>query len=88
MRIDIDERDVARLRIGARGFATADAWSDKQFTGKVVEISRRFGRKNVRTDDPIERIDTKILEVVLELDDAKTLIPGQRVLSFVEVPTT
>jgi HlyD family secretion protein len=37
--------------------------------GKVVEVARRMGRKNVRTDDPTERIDTKILEVVLELDD-------------------
>jgi HlyD family secretion protein len=46
-----------------------------------------MGRKNVRTDDPVERIDTKILEVVLELDDAQTLVPGQRVMSYVQAST-
>jgi multidrug resistance efflux pump len=69
VRIDVDERDVARVRLGARAFATADAWPGRRFSGHVVERARRFGRKNVRTDDPVERIDTKILEVVLELED-------------------
>jgi len=49
----------------------------------VVEIARRFGRRNVRTDDPAERIDTKVLEVVLALSDAAGLVPGQRVIGYV-----
>jgi HlyD family secretion protein len=44
-----------------------------------------MGRKNIRTDDPTERIDTKILEVVIALDPAEGLVPGLRVTSFVEV---
>jgi HlyD family secretion protein len=51
--------------------------------GKVVEVGRRFGRKNVRTDDPVERNDTKILEVVIELEGHELLVPGQRVMSYV-----
>jgi hypothetical protein len=43
-----------------------------------------MGRRNVRTDDPTERTDTKILEVVLELEDPADLVPGLRVMSFVE----
>ena len=51
--------------------------------GLVVEVGRRMGRKNVRSDDPTERIDTKILEVLVELDETAGLVPGQRVMSFV-----
>jgi HlyD family secretion protein len=43
-----------------------------------------MGRKNVRTDDPTERIDTKILEVVIDLDDTERLVPGLRVTSYID----
>jgi HlyD family secretion protein len=84
VRMDVDERDVARVKAGASAFVTADAFGAKRFSGKVVEIGRRFGRKNVRTDDPVERNDTKVLEVVIELDASSSLlVPGQRVTSFI-----
>ena len=85
-RIDVDERDVARIRKGAAGFATLLAYPDKRFRGSVVEIGHRMGRKNVRTDDPVERLDTKILEVVMKLDDTTGLVPGERVTAYVETP--
>jgi HlyD family secretion protein len=45
-----------------------------------------MGRKNLRTDDPTERIDTKILEVLVELERADRLVPGLRVLGYIEAP--
>lgn len=83
VRMDVDERDIARVATGAQAYVTADAFGSRHFTGKVVEIGRRFGRKNIRTDDPVEKNDTKILEVVIELDSNGSLVPGQRVTSFV-----
>ena len=47
---------------------------------------RRMGRKNVRTDDPTERLDTKILETVVELDDSQGLVPGLRVTGYIGAP--
>lgn len=82
VRMDLDERDVGRVVVGAPAFVTADAFPGRRFSGKVMEIGHRMGRKNVRSDDPIERIDTKILEVLLDLDDAKDLVPGLRVLAY------
>lgn len=82
-RVDVDEREVARLRVGADGYVTADAFPGRRVSGRVVEIARRFGRRNVRTDDPAERIDTKVLEVVLELSQRDGLVPGQRVIGYV-----
>ncbi len=83
VRMDVDERDIARVRTGAAAWVTADAFGARRFGGKVVEIGRRFGRKNVRTDDPVERNDTKILEVVIELEGHELLVPGQRVMAYV-----
>lgn len=84
VRMDVDERDIARLNVGGTAFVTAIALPGKRFSGKVVEIGRRMGRKNIRTDDPVERIDTKILEVLIELDAPESLIPGVRVTSYIE----
>lgn len=83
-RIDIDERDVRRVKVGAKGFVTANAFPGQKLRGHVVELGRRMGRKNVRTDDPVERIDTKILEVLLELDAGSGLVPGLRVVGYIE----
>lgn len=83
VRMDVDERDVARVVKGAEAYVTADAFGARRFKGHVTQLGRRFGRKNIRTDDPLERNDTKILEVVITLDQGAELIPGQRVTAFV-----
>ena len=62
-----------------------NAFGSQRFAGKVVEIGRRFGRKNVRTDDPVEKNDTKVLETLIELEGAPALVPGQRVTAFVSL---
>jgi HlyD family secretion protein len=84
VRMDVDERDIGRVALGQPAYAVADAFPGAKYTGKVTEIGRRMGRKNVRTDDPTERIDTKILEVVIDLDDPGKLVPGLRVTSYIE----
>lgn len=83
VRLDVDERDVARVRPGQRATIVADAFPEN-FAGKVVEIGRRMGRKNLRTDEPTERLDTKILEVVVELEGHPPLPQGLRVTGYVE----
>ena len=84
VRIDVYERDLAKVRMGARGYVVADGFPGRRFVGRVVEVGRRMGRKNVRTDDPVERIDTKILEVVLALERADGLVPGLRLMAYLE----
>lgn len=83
-RIDIDERDIALLQSGAVAVITVDALPGREFAGKVVSIGRRMGRKNVRTNEPSERLDTKILEVVVELGSHDELVVGQRVTGYLQ----
>ena len=82
VRLDIDERFIGSVFVGQPGYVVVEAYAKRQFPGKVVDIAKKMGRKTIRTDDPTERIDTKILEVVIELDDAKELVPGLRAIGY------
>ncbi len=73
VRTDVDELDFGKVKLGQRAFATCDAFGSRRFCGTVVEIAQTLGRKNFRTDRPTEKADTKILEVVLALDDGRDL---------------
>jgi multidrug efflux pump subunit AcrA (membrane-fusion protein) len=84
VRVDVDESDVASLAVGAPAWVTADAYGDRKFTGRVVRIGGMLGRKNIRTDEPSERVDTKILETLIELDPGPSLPIGLRVDAFIE----
>jgi len=84
IRLDVDETDVARLRPGQSAYVTAEAYGSQKFTGHVIRVGRILGKKNFRTDEPSERVDTKILETLVALDPGQILPLGLRVDSFVE----
>ncbi len=83
VRVDVDEADVSKLRLGQRAWVTADAYGDKRFWGRVVRIGEEMGRKNIRTEEPTEHVDTKILETLVELDPGQPLPSGLRVSTFI-----
>jgi ABC exporter DevB family membrane fusion protein len=87
VRVDVDETDVAKIREGQKAYVMADAYGDKKFTGRVVRIGQVLGKKNIRTDEPKERVDTKILEALIELDAGQTLPTGLRVDAYIMVKT-
>jgi hypothetical protein len=79
VRVEVDETDVGKIRLGQHAYATADAYPNRQFWGRVVRISQVLGKKNLRTEEPAERVDTKILETLVELDSGQRLPLGLRV---------
>ena len=83
VRVDVDETDVAKVRVGDRAYVTADAFGTQKFWGHVVRIGGELGRKNIRTDEPSERVDTKILETLVEMDGAREMPVGLRVDAFI-----
>jgi ABC exporter DevB family membrane fusion protein len=83
VRVDVDEADVSKLSLGQHAYVTADAYGDKRFLGHVVRIGEELGRKNVRTDEPTERVDMKILETLVELDQGIELPVGLRVNAYI-----
>jgi ABC exporter DevB family membrane fusion protein len=82
VRLDVDEADVARLSVGQKAFVTAEAYGSQKFTGHIIRVGRILGKKNIRTDEPSERVDTKILETLMELDPGQRLPLGLRVDAY------
>ncbi len=85
IRADVDENDVAKIAVGQKAWVTAPAYGDRKFFGTVTEIGQALGRKNVRTDEPTERVDVKILETLVELDPGQKLPVGLRVDTFIQI---
>jgi len=83
VRMDVDEADVSKLSLGQLAYVTADTYGNQRFPGRVVRIGQELGRKNVRTDEPTERVDNKILETLVELENGVDLPVGLRVNAFI-----
>lgn len=84
VRLDVDESDVSKLQVGQRAYVTAEAYGTRRFSGHVIRVGKILGKKNVRTDEPSEHVDTKILETLVQLDPGQPLPLGLRVDSFIE----
>jgi HlyD family secretion protein len=82
VRAEVDEADIGRVYPRQRSWVTAPAYGDNRFLGSVVSIAPILGRKKLTRDDPTERIDTKVLEVLVELDAGQPLPIGLRVDTF------
>jgi len=83
VRLDVDETDVAKLKVGQQAYVTAEAYGDRRFEGTVIRVGRILGKKNLRTDERSEHVDTKILETLVELNAGERLPLGLRVDSYV-----
>lgn len=84
VRVDVDETEVAKVKVGQPAYVTADAYGSQKFTGRVVRVGNELGRKNIRTDEPTEKVDTKILETLVQLDPGTSLPVGLRVDAYIK----
>ena len=84
VRAEVDEADIGDVYLRQRSWVTAPAYGDHRFFGRVVSIAPILGRKKLTRDDPTERIDTKVLEALIELDADQQLPIGLRVDTFFE----
>jgi len=83
VRAEVDETDVARVRVGQKAYVRADAYGDRKFSGRVVRLGPLVGKKKVTTERPSERIDTKVRDAIIELDPGQDLPTGLRVDAFI-----
>ena len=79
VRAYVEELDAPRVTVGMPATVTADGLAGKQFAGHVVSISPRMDAKCIHADRPGELYDTKVREVLVELDTESPLIVGLRV---------
>ena len=84
VRAFVEELDAPQVKLGMPATVTADGLRGQSFTGRVTRLSPRMGAKQLWTDQPGERIDTKVREVWVELDRSEGLVVGLRVDVMIE----
>jgi RND family efflux transporter MFP subunit len=79
VRAEIAETALPHVAIGQTAQISPESDPTKVFTGKVLRQAAVFGARKLQSDDPTERTDDRVVEVVVSADNAPFLI-GQRVL--------
>jgi HlyD family secretion protein len=82
IRAEVDEIDVGWVAVGQRVEVTADAFPGRKFGGTVYRVSSRMGAKQVQTGRQADRVDTKVLQVLIDLDAGIGLPIGLRVDAY------
>lgn len=68
VRAEVDETDLGKIRVGLLAIITADAFPGRKITGTIDKIAWRVGRKRIRTDNPAEITDVKVLEAEIPIE--------------------
>jgi HlyD family secretion protein len=79
VRAEISESAIPFVTIGQSVEIIPEADQTKVYTGKVLRRAAVFGARKLQSDDPSERTDARVVEVVISADGTPFLI-GQRVL--------
>jgi HlyD family secretion protein len=79
VRAEIVESDVPNVFAGQTAQISPEADPTKSYIGTVLRRSDEFGARKLQSDDPTERTDERVVEVVISADTTNMLV-GQRVL--------
>jgi RND family efflux transporter MFP subunit len=79
VRAEVTEGDEPFVAVGANAQLVPEADQTKSFPGKVLRIAPVFGERKLQSDDPSQKTDDRVVEVVVSANGAPFLI-GQRVL--------
>jgi HlyD family secretion protein len=79
---EVHEADIPKVRVGQPAEILLRNL-DQRLHGRVVELGRIIGRKDVLSNDPVDDTDARVVEVRIQLNDADgALVKG---LSFAKV---
>jgi HlyD family secretion protein len=79
VRAEIVEAAIPIVSVGQEVEISPEADPSKVYVGRVLRRAALFGARKLQSDDPSERTDERVVEVVVTADGAPLLI-GQRVL--------
>jgi HlyD family secretion protein len=80
VRAEVTEGAIASVNVGQTVRLAAEGDPTKYYLGTVLRRASVFGARKLQSDDPSERADDRVVEVVISADRAPFLV-GQRVLA-------
>jgi HlyD family secretion protein len=84
VRVDIDENDIPRFQRSAAAQAKLRGAAHRAYGLKLIRVEPFVVPKKSLTGDSKERIDTRVLPVIYEMEHAADLFVGQQVDVFIE----
>lgn len=82
VRAEVEERDVAKVRVGQTVIVRSDAYPGREFTGKVASRAKMVAHGKLGQRGPRRPTDIDTLEVIVDMNAAPELLPGMRVDAF------
>jgi HlyD family secretion protein len=79
VRAEVEERSINAVKVGQKVEITPESDQTATYPGEVIRIAGVMGARKLRSDDPSERADERVVEVVVDAESAPVLV-GQRVL--------
>jgi HlyD family secretion protein len=79
VRAEIAEAALPLVNVGQEAELSPETDATKVYRGAVIRRAVMFGARKLQSDDPSEKTDERVVEVVVSADNAPFLI-GQRVL--------
>ncbi|CAL8978509.1 Multidrug resistance protein MdtN [Rhodoplanes serenus] len=79
VRAELDERDIAQVRVGQAVVVRANAFQGRDFAGTVASIAQTVGPGGMAARGPRRQADIDVLEVVVDLADPGPLKVGMQV---------
>lgn len=80
VRAEVEERSINSVKVGQKVEIVPESDQTAAYPGEVIRIAGVMGARKLRSDDPSERADERVVEVVVDAASAPVLV-GQRVLA-------
>jgi HlyD family secretion protein len=79
VRAEVEERSLRDVHPGMSVEIVPEADQTRTYRGSVLRIAEVFGARRLQSDDPSQQTDERVVEVVVNAQQAPVLV-GQRVL--------
>lgn len=78
VRAEVEERSMPLIFEGQTAEIVPESDQSKTYPARVMRISEVMGARKLKSDDPSQRADERVIEVVVDADQAPVIV-GQRV---------
>ncbi len=82
VKAEVDDVDVAKIKLGQKAFIRSIGHPGKDFEGKVTRLAPTLGQAKINPRGPRRANDVEVMEVTIDLEGTSPLLPGMRVDAF------
>jgi HlyD family secretion protein len=82
LKAELDQRDVAKIKVGAKVTVKSGAYPGREFEGKVAELAPTLAAPKFALRGARRPTDVEVMEVTIDLEGQVPLVPGMRADAF------